>query len=226
MTEKEKELNLYQKIVEVRKSVGKISKDSTAGKGSKFSYQYVSESQILNRISDEMDNQNLLLFPNIINKSYQKEGNQYIVELDLMYKWINGDDPKEFLEIPYYAVGQQSDASKALGTALTYSNRYFLLKMFNLATDEDDADNKPLQQKQQQPYKLKQDDGKLELVRNNANVLSKILTSKGDNKSQDDILNAYMQGNNINNLNNQQLTELANRIKAKIEQYKKEDNDN
>lgn len=218
----DEKLNLYQKIVEVRKSVGKISKDSTAGKGSKFSYQYVSESQILNRISDEMDNQNLLLFPNIINKSYQKEGNQYIVELDLMYKWINGDSPNEVLEVPYYAVGQQSDASKALGTALTYSNRYFLLKMFNLATDEDDADNKPMQQKQQ-PYKLKQDVGKLELVRNNANVLSKILTSKGDNKSQDDILNAYMQGNNINNLNNQQLTELANRIKTKIEQYKKQD---
>lgn len=216
-------LNLYQKIVEVRKSIGGIYKDNTAGKGSKFSYNYVSESQILSKISDEMDNQNLLLIPSITHRETRKEGNQYIVELDLNYKWINGDNPTEILEIPYFTAGQQSDASKALGTALTYGNRYFLLKMFNLATDEDDADAKEINKPQKRAPK--QDSGKLELVKMNADVLAKILTSKGDEKTSDDIIKAYTKGYNINNFTNQQLTQLADRIKAKVEQYKKEDNE-
>lgn len=216
-------LNLYQKIVEVRKSIGGIYKDNTAGKGSKFSYNYVSESQILSKISDEMDNQNLLLIPSITHRETRKEANQYIVELDLNYKWINGDNPTEILEIPYFTAGQQSDASKALGTALTYGNRYFLLKMFNLATDEDDADAKEINKPQKRAPK--QDSGKLQLVKTNADVLAKILTSKGDEKTSDDIIKAYTKGYNINNFTNQQLTQLADRIKAKVEQYKKEDNE-
>ena len=216
-------LNLYQKIVEVRKSIGGIYKDNTAGKGSKFSYNYVSESQILSKISDEMDNQNLLLIPSITHRETRKEGNQYVVELDLNYKWINGDNPTEILEIPYFTAGQQSDASKALGTALTYGNRYFLLKMFNLATDEDDADAKEINKPQKRAPK--QDSGKLQLVKTNADVLAKILTSKGDEKTSDDIIKAYTKGYNINNFTNQQLTQLADRIKAKVEQYKKEDNE-
>lgn len=218
----DEKLNLYQKIVEVRKSIGGIYKDNTAGKGSKFSYNYVSESQILSKISDEMDNQNLLLIPSITHREMRKEGNQYIVELDLNYKWINGDNPTEILEIPYFTAGQQSDASKALGTALTYGNRYFLLKMFNLATDEDDADAKEINKPQKRAPK--QDSGKLELVKMNADVLAKILTSKENEQTREDIINAYTKGVNLNDFSNQQLTQLADRIKAKVEQYKKEDN--
>src|SRR5699024_84428 len=144
------QLNLYQKMVKVRESIGNINKDSTAGKGSKFSYNYVSESQILAKIQEEMNKQNLLLFPKINTKKYVKEGNQYIVELDITYTWINAEKPEETLEIPYYAVGQQSDASKELGTNLTYANRYILLKTFNLPTEEDDADAKSTQQPKQQ----------------------------------------------------------------------------
>lgn len=219
----EEKLNLYQKIVKVRESVGGVHKDNTAGKGSKFSYNYVSESQILSKISDEMNNQNLLLIPNIKNREMRKEGNQYIVELDMIYTWINGDNPQETLEIPFFTTGQQIDASKALGTGLTYGNRYFLLKMFNLATDEDDADAKEINKpKQRAP---KQDSGKMQLVKVNADVLAKILTSKGNEQTSDDIINAYTQGANIKNFTNEQLTNLAERIKAKVEQYKKEDNE-
>lgn len=36
--------------------------------------------------------------------------------------------------------GNQSDSSMAFGSALTYSERYFLLKYFHCATTEDDPD--------------------------------------------------------------------------------------
>ena len=45
--------------------------------------------------------------------------------MKLTYIWINADKPEEQLEIPFYAVGQQDDVSKAHGTGLTYAERYF-----------------------------------------------------------------------------------------------------
>ena len=61
----------------------------------------------------------------------------------MVYKWINAEDPADFIDIPWLMVGQQcDDISKAVGTALTYNERYFLLKQFGLPTDEDDADRK------------------------------------------------------------------------------------
>lgn len=240
------QLNLYQKMVKVRESIGNINKDSTAGKGSKFSYNYVSESQILAKIQEEMNKQNLLLFPKINTKKYVKEGNQYIVELDITYTWINADKPEETLEIPYYAVGQQSDASKALGTSLTYANRYFLLKMFNLPTDEDDADAKSTQQPKQQYNKQQynqpkqskmhednkqlpmQDKGKLELTKQKATDLADIINSQdgADPKNpttQQQILSAYLKKLNatdITKVSNENLVYMLKAIEGKINNYK------
>ena len=50
---------------------------------------------------------------------------EFVVEMKLTYIWINADKPEEQLEIPFYAVGQQDDVSKAHGTGLTYAERYF-----------------------------------------------------------------------------------------------------
>ena len=58
------------------------------------------------------------------------------------YTWINADEPTEREVITWAYYGQQDDISKAFGSALTYSERYFLLKYFGLPTDEDDPDGK------------------------------------------------------------------------------------
>src|SRR5690606_6435660 len=40
-----------------------------------------------------------------------------------------------------FGANGQNDWEKGLGSALTYGERYFLLKFFHIATDEDDIDN-------------------------------------------------------------------------------------
>lgn len=95
---------------------------------------------------------NLLLVPyteneEIIETINAKGKTEHIVKLKLTYKWINADNPQEVLEVPFFAVGQQDDVSKAHGTALTYAERYFLMKFFNIPTDEDDADAKQKQER-------------------------------------------------------------------------------
>lgn len=97
--------------------------------------------------------------------------------------------------------------------------------MFNLPTDEDDADAKPQQSQKQkkQPQQQRQDAGKVELVKNNANVLAKILTANDQPMTQQDVISAYLNGGNLKDVSNEALVEISNRIKAKIEDYKKRD---
>lgn len=145
------ELNLYQKIADVKANIDGFTKDT---KG--YNFSYVSGSQILHRIRTKMIEHNLLLVPSTTNEKWtthtykNRKGNEvvdFVVEMDLNYKWINADKPEELLDISYHAFGQQSDISQAHGTALTYAERYFLMKFFNIPTDEDDADAKEKQDK-------------------------------------------------------------------------------
>lgn len=158
MTEN-KPLNLYQKIADVKANIDGFTKDTEG-----YQYTYVSGSQVLHKIRAKMVEHNLLFLPTIESAEYKeiqvmvkgKMKPNILVSVDLKYTWINADNPEERFEMPFYAVGHQDDASKALGTALTYSERYLLMKMFNIPTDEDDADAK--QKKEQYGARASQQD--------------------------------------------------------------------
>lgn len=171
MAEEIKELNLFQKIADVKANIDGFTKDAKS-----YNYSYVSGSQVLHRIRNKMIENNLLLVPKTSEENYKqidvtrfnkKAGreittSEFIVEMKLTYVWINADKPEEQFEVTFYAVGQQDDVSKAHGTALTYAERYFLMKFFNIPTDEDDADAKEKQEKYSKPNvqkvgELKQD---------------------------------------------------------------------
>ena len=149
-------LNLYQKIVEVRKQAGGFMKDSKS-----FNYEYVSGNQVLGKIKDIMNELNLLLIPSTTHQDeykheyldkYGKEKLDFVVRGNMVYTWIDGDTGEK-LEIPWTFYGQQNDISKAYGSALTYSERYFLLKCLGLPTDDDDPDGKDTTGKKTQPKK-------------------------------------------------------------------------
>ncbi|MCG1491704.1 ERF family protein [Staphylococcus epidermidis] len=150
------QLNIYQKIADVKANIEGFTKDT---KG--YNYSYVSGSQVLHRIRNKMIEHNLLLVPKTSDENYKQievtrfnkkasrevTTSEFVVEMKLTYLWINADKPEEQLEVSFYSVGQQDDVSKAHGTALTYAERYFLMKFFNIPTDEDDADAKQKQEK-------------------------------------------------------------------------------
>lgn len=156
-------MNIYQKIVEVRKSIEGFSKDSKS-----YGYTYVSGNQILRNIKTKMDELGLILIPNMDYDTFKwqkheyvtskgKEAMDFIVEAKMTYTWINADEPTEQIVVPWICVGQQTDdISKALGTAMTYNERYFLLKFFGLPTDCDDADNKDVEASGNVAYTKKQ----------------------------------------------------------------------
>jgi hypothetical protein len=148
-------MNLYQKIVEVRKSIDGFSKDKRG-----FGYDYVSGNQILGAIRGKMDELGLILVPSTQSGPHEtfhytnekgKEKTDMVVKGDMAYTWINADNPEEKYTTAWAYYGQQDDVSKAFGSALTYSERYYLLKFFGIPTDADDPDSQDTRGKKGTP---------------------------------------------------------------------------
>ncbi|MEY8603570.1 ERF family protein [Staphylococcus nepalensis] len=217
------ELNLYQKIADVKANIDGFTKDT---KG--YNYSYVSGSQILHRIRSKMVEHNLLLVPSTSNEQWtthsykNKKGYEvvdFVVEMDLNYKWINADKPEEQLDISYHAFGQQSDISQAHGTALTYAERYFLMKFFNIPTDEDDADAKEKQDKYS-----KVDPKNIETLENEITMFSELMKSLGKDVSTAQV-KQQLKITDVNRLSNDQIAKMITTLDKWSKQSKSKENE-
>lgn len=137
--------SLDEKLMELKKIVSIMQKNKE-GHG----YSYVDEESILLALNDKMIELGLKLTPRFKDKSLHSEIVQYVntkgqqktdilVRAEMQFIWK--DIYTKEIEINDWALlGQQADASQSLGSGLTYSSRYFLLKYFNVATSKDDPD--------------------------------------------------------------------------------------
>jgi len=151
----EEKFNIYQKLAKIRRLTEALQKNKAG-----YGYRYVTEDEILAKVTAGMKKYGVSLVPNIVPQTatvtpyhttktkvtkdgniYEEHVNEFIVQADMTFRWINDENPSEFVVVPWILVGCQSDASQTYGSALTYSTRYFLLKYFNVATVDDDPDN-------------------------------------------------------------------------------------
>lgn len=144
-------MNIYQKLIEVRKVVPYLQKEAQGNQ-----YNYVSSSQVLAATKLKMDELGLILIPRVINHKVSESAIElrnketedifkrtitYFTELDMVMTWVNAEDPKETIECPWYGQGVDIAGEKGVGKALTYAEKYFILKFFNIPTDKDDPDS-------------------------------------------------------------------------------------
>ena len=83
----------------------------------------------------------IVLIPRItkVNLRETPSGKQLLTEIWLTYTLVNAEDPDDAIEIPWY--GQGADmGEKGIGKALTYAEKYLILKLLQIPTDEDDPD--------------------------------------------------------------------------------------
>lgn len=142
-------LNLWQKLVEIRKLVTYLQKENEGAQ-----YKYVSSSQVLLAVRSKMDELGVLIIPRITDHKvgesaieyFDKENRPtkrtttYFTELDMSMTWVNAESPTETIECPWYAQGVDIAGEKGVGKALTYGEKYFILRQFNIPTDADDPD--------------------------------------------------------------------------------------
>jgi hypothetical protein len=145
-------MNIYQKLIEVRKTVPYIQK---ADKGAQ--YQYTGSSRVLAAVVDKMNELGLLLIPSVTGHTLREStvefiekdnrGNEkpkrtttYFTELEMTMTWVNAEKPEEQIVSSWYGQGVDIAGEKGVGKALTYAEKYYMLKFFNIATDKDDPD--------------------------------------------------------------------------------------
>lgn len=147
------EMNVYQRLAEVRKSVPYLKKEKSGQQ-----YQYVGSSDVLGALHSKINEVGLQLVPSIVDhkvteqvenittfNKYTKQNEDkkritYFTEIDMVMTWVNIDDPEDTVQCSWYAQGVDIAGEKGVGKALTYGEKYFLLKYFNIATDKDDPD--------------------------------------------------------------------------------------
>lgn len=130
--------SLLIKLGKVRDSVEYLQKTNEGD-----NFKFVSSSQAVSSIRAEMKKQNLLLIPEIDNNrsgyTYHEEQSQKIfTEIHYQYVWVDIDTGYT-ISIPWYAQGVDYH-EKGLGKALTYGEKYFILKFFQIPTDDADPD--------------------------------------------------------------------------------------
>ena len=137
---------IYQKLLELQRSVVGLTKDKNGN-----SYQYVSGDKVLGIVRPKMDELGVLLIPEVEDSTftrqdynlYDKNGNpkpksEIFCELKLKFTWVDAETGETV--VCHWASSGMNNWDKGLGSALTYGERYFLLKFFHIATDKDDVD--------------------------------------------------------------------------------------
>lgn len=150
----EQKLNLIQKLAKIRAMSDVVVKSK---KGYNYSYSDISD--ILANITAGMKKYGVSLIPGVVpgtadvsqnvvvNTKMAKDGNAYdqtttemLVRADMVFTWVNDENPADKIEVPWFVTGSQADPSQAFGSGLTYCTRYFLTSYFNIAQTNADVD--------------------------------------------------------------------------------------
>lgn len=132
---------LLPKLAALQSAVRGLGKDT---KGN--SYEYVSGSKVLDAVRPRMDELGLLLVQEVEDIRNERVDystrngakSEMFTSVSMVFTWVD-TDTGEKLPVRFAANGCNG-WDKGLGSALTYGERYFLLKFFHIATDEDDVD--------------------------------------------------------------------------------------
>jgi hypothetical protein len=143
-----KKMNLYQKLHHIQCEILGLSKNKKS-----FGYSYVNGDKVLEYIKPLMNELGLILKQEIISiknkrhdyqtgsaeKKNLKDKSEILSKVMMRFTWIDTDTGEK--DENSFGANGMNDWEKGLGSALTYGERYFLLKFFHIATDQDDIDN-------------------------------------------------------------------------------------
>lgn len=148
---------IYNKLLEIQKRVMGLGKDKRSN-----AYEYVTGSKVLEHIKPLMNEFSLILKQEVlsidnvrqdyktgIGTQYEKPKSEILSKVMMRFTWIDCESGEKDENL--FGANGQNDWEKGLGSSLTYAERYFLLKFFHIATDEDDIDNPDRQPQEQAP---------------------------------------------------------------------------
>lgn len=119
---------------------------NTEGQTGAAKYNYVSGAKLLGVIRPLMDKLGLILTQEVVDIKNEPitymtrngEKTEMFTTAHIRFTWVDTEDGSQVVN-DFFANGMNA-WDKGLGSALTYAERYYLMKTFHIATDEDDID--------------------------------------------------------------------------------------
>ena len=182
--------NIYQKINYVTEKIGKVQKNLSVQVSKTNSYKAVSESDVIDAVKPLELEAGICSFPvrrvivesqAITQKSVyngiETEKTSFHMRVETTYRFVNTDNPEEYIDIVSYGDGLDT-GDKSPGKAMTYADKYALMKMYKISTgdDPDGVDTDTAEGK-------KDDESEIEAKKQNLN--SKILVIMGVHKKSE-----------------------------------------
>ena len=138
-------MSVYKKMHQVQAATRSLAAN-TEGQTGAAKYNYVSGAKLLGVIRPLMDKLGLILTQEVVDIKNEPitymtrngEKTEMFTTAHIRFTWVDTDDGSQVVN-DFFANGMNA-WDKGLGSALTYAERYYLMKSFHIATDEDDVD--------------------------------------------------------------------------------------
>lgn len=146
-------MNIFQRVSAITSELSVVAKNLSVGEG-RSSYKAVGEADVLAAVKPLEIKYGVYSYPVArriveadaitVQKTYQgntSESTKFFMRLETTYRFVNLDDPSDYMETTTYGDGVDPQ-DKAPGKAMTYSDKYALLKAYKIITGEDPDQDK------------------------------------------------------------------------------------
>lgn len=141
-------MNIYQKMGKITEELATVAKNLNVDTG-RGSYKAVSERDIIDAVKPLEAKYGVYSYPFLrtttdseileSESTYQGKTTKrttYYTRLETTYRFVNMEKPDEFIDIISYGVGLDS-GDKGDGKAMTYADKYALMKAYKISTGDD-----------------------------------------------------------------------------------------
>lgn len=141
-------MNLFEKLSAIQADLPNVAKNLFVGEG-KSQYKAVGEADVLAAVKPLENKYKVYSYPfsrKVIDKdiitttsTYRgetQERSKFFMRVETVYRFVDIEKPSDYIDITTYGDGIDS-GDKAPGKAMTYGDKYALLKAYKIITGED-----------------------------------------------------------------------------------------
>lgn len=154
-------MNLFEKLSNITNELTAVAKNLNVGFGSN-SYKAVGEADVLAAVKPLEFKYQVYSYPLSRSIIVDKEtttkngGTNQFIRMETVYRFVNINKPEEFIDITTFGDGVDT-SDKSPGKAMTYADKYALLKAYKIITGEDPdqhmSEEQKTSKKKQEPKK-------------------------------------------------------------------------